>query len=317
MRYVLSRLLQSVVVLFGVTIVVFLIVQLVPGDPIRIGMGTRFDPEVYEALRRASGLDRPPVEQYFTYLGKAVTGDLGVSFRSGQPVSHLIMARLPATVSLAAVGIVIALLVSFPLGVLSAIRNGGALDSVVRAVSQLGVSLPNFWLGMLLILLFSTTLGWLPPSGYTPLTEDPVGWLQRVIMPGITVGVVAGSILTRYVRSSVLETLSMDHVRTANSKGLPRRLVLVRHVIRNALVPVITVVGTQIAAILGGVIVVEVVFAWPGLGLLVYDAVRARDFPLLQGAVLLIALIFLVVNLLVDLLYAKVDPRIQLGGEDA
>lgn len=315
MRYALNRLLQSIIVLFGVTIVVFLVVQLVPGDPIRIGMGTRFDPEVYEALRQASGLDRPPVEQYFTYLGKAVTGDLGVSFRSGEPVSHLILSRVPATVSLAVVGIIIALLVSFPLGVLSAVRNGGVLDSVVRAVSQLGVSLPNFWLGMLLILLFSSTLGWLPPSGYVPLSEDPLEWLQRVIMPGITVGVVAGSILTRFIRSSVLETLSMDHVRTADSKGLPRRIVLSRHVIRNALVPVITIVGTQIAAILGGVIVVEVVFAWPGLGLLVYDAVSARDFPLLQGAVLLIALIFLVVNLVVDLLYAKVDPRIQLGGE--
>jgi len=316
MRYVLNRVLQSVVVLFGVTVVVFLIVQLVPGDPIRIGMGTRFDPEVYEALRRASGLDRPPLEQYLSYVGRALTGDLGVSFRSGQPVSHLIVARLPATVSLAVVGIVIALLVSFPLGILSAVRNGSVLDSVVRAASQLGVSLPNFWLGMLLILLFSSTLGWLPPSGYTPLTEDPVEWLRRVIMPGITVGVVAGSILTRYVRSSVLETLSMDHVRTARSKGLPGRIILLRHVVRNALVPVITVTGTQIAAILGGVIVVEVVFAWPGLGLLVYDAVRARDFPLLQGAVLLIAVVFLIVNLLVDLLYAKVDPRIELGGGD-
>lgn len=315
MAYVLHRLLQSVVVLFGVTVVVFLIVQLVPGDPIRIGMGTRFDPEVYEALRQASGLDRPPLEQYLTYVGKAATGDLGVSFRSGQPVTHLLTARLPATVSLAAVGILIALIVSFPLGIISAVRNGSAVDSVVRAVSQLGVSLPNFWLGMLLILLFSSTLGWLPPSGYTPITQDPLEWARRVIMPGITVGVVAGSILTRYVRSSVLETLSMDHVRTANSKGLPQRLVLLRHVIRNALVPVITVTGTQIAAILGGVIVVEVVFAWPGLGLLVYDAVRARDYPLLQGAVLLVAVIFLVVNLVVDLLYAKVDPRIQLGGD--
>lgn len=316
MAYLLRRLAQSAVVLVGVTVVVFLIIQLVPGDPIRIGMGTRYDPEVYEALRRASGLDRPPLEQYVTYVANAATGDLGVSFRSGQPVSSLIMARLPATVSLAVVGIVIALLVAFPLGVISAVRNGSALDAVVRAVSQLGVSLPNFWLGMLLILLFSSTLGWLPPSGYTPFTEDPLEWLRRVIMPGLTVGVVAGSILTRYVRSSVLETLSMDHVRTANSKGLPRRIVLLRHVVRNALVPVITVTGTQIAAILGGVIVVEVVFAWPGLGLLVYDAVRARDYPLLQGAVLLIAVIFLVVNLLVDLLYAKVDPRIQLGGED-
>ncbi len=313
MRYVLTRIGHSLVVLLGVTLVVFAIVHLVPGDPIRIAMGTRFDPDVYAALREASGLDRPLPEQYVSYLTNAVQGNLGVSFRSGQPVTVMLMDRLPATVSLAAVGIVIALLVSFPLGIISAIRNGGVLDSVVRAISQFGVSLPNFWLGMLLILLFSSVLGWLPPSGYESFTSDPLQWLKHVIMPATTVGVVAGSILTRYVRSSVLETLSQDHVRTAHSKGLPGRMILGRHVVRNALVPVITVTGTQIASILGGVIVVEVVFAWPGLGLLVYDAVQARDYPLLQGAVLLIAVIFLVVNLIVDLLYAKVDPRISVG----
>lgn len=312
MPFVLRRLGHSAVVLVGVTVVVFAIVHLVPGDPIRIAMGTRFDPDVYAALREASGLDQPLPQQYLSYIGSALTGDLGVSFRSGQPVTVMLLERLPATVSLAAVGIVIALAMAFPLGIYSALHNGTASDAVVRAVSQFGVSMPNFWMGMLLILLFSSTLGWLPPSGYVPLTEDPVGWLRRVLMPALTVGLVAGSIMTRYVRSSVLETLSMDHVRTARAKGLRQRVVISRHVVRNALVPVITVTGTQVAAILGGVIVVEVVFAWPGLGLLVYDAVSARDYPLLQGAVLLIATIFLLVNLLVDLLYARVDPRITV-----
>lgn len=312
MPFVLRRLGHSAVVLVGVTVVVFAIVHLVPGDPIRIAMGTRFDPDVYAALREASGLDQPLPQQYLGYIGSALTGDLGVSFRSGQPVTVMLLERLPATVSLAAVGIVIALAMAFPLGIYSALHNGTASDAVVRAVSQFGVSMPNFWMGMLLILLFSSTLGWLPPSGYVPLTEDPVGWLRRVLMPALTVGLVAGSIMTRYVRSSVLETLSMDHVRTARAKGLRQRVVISRHVVRNALVPVITVTGTQVAAILGGVIVVEVVFAWPGLGLLVYDAVSARDYPLLQGAVLLIATIFLLVNLLVDLLYARVDPRITV-----
>lgn len=312
MPFVLRRLGHSAVVLVGVTVVVFAIVHLVPGDPIRIAMGTRFDPEVYAALREASGLDQPLPQQYLSYIGSALTGDLGVSFRSGQPVTVMLLERLPATVSLAAVGIVIALAMAFPLGIYSALHNGTASDAVVRAVSQFGVSMPNFWMGMLLILLFSSTLGWLPPSGYVPLTEDPVGWLRRVLMPALTVGLVAGSIMTRYVRSSVLEALSMDHVRTARAKGLRQRVVISRHVVRNALVPVITVTGTQVAAILGGVIVVEVVFAWPGLGLLVYDAVSARDYPLLQGAVLLIATIFLLVNLIVDLLYARVDPRITV-----
>lgn len=312
LRYILRRIGQSLIVLLGVTVLVFASVHLVPGDPIRIAMGTRYDPDVYAALRAASGLDQPLVTQYLSYIAGAVTGDLGVSFRSGQPVTLLLMERLPATISLAGVGIVLALLIALPAGIYSATHRGTALDALVRAASQFGVSMPNFWFGMLLILVFSSILGWLPPSGYVPIWENPVEWLQRVIMPAATVGVVAGSILTRYVRSAVLEVLAMDHVRTAESKGLADSVVLRRHIVRNALVPVITVTGTQIAAILGGVIVVEVVFAWPGLGLLVYDAVSARDYPLLQGAVLLIALIFLIVNLVVDLLYVKADPRIKV-----
>ncbi len=312
MAFLLRRAGHALVVLFGVTVVVFAIVHLVPGDPIRIAMGTRYDPDVYEALRRASGLDQPLLTQYVSYVANAVTGDLGVSFRSGQPVTEILLSRLPATLSLAGVGIVIALLMSFPLGIYSALHHGKPSDAFVRAFSQIGVSVPDFWMGLLLILLFSSTLGWLPPSGYVPLTEDPVEWARRVAMPGLTVGLVAGSILTRYVRSSVLEALSMDHVRTAESKGLRRRIVLTRHVVRNALVPVLTITGTQLATMLGGLIVVEVVFAWPGLGRLVYDAVAARDYPLLQGAVLLIAAIFLLVNLIVDLLYSRVDPRIKV-----
>lgn len=313
MAFLLRRVGHALVVLLGVTIVVFAIVHLVPGDPIRIAMGTRFDPDVYAALRAASGLDRPLPEQYVGYVGSAVTGDLGVSFRSGQPVTEILLSRLPATLSLALVGIVIALGMAFPLGIYSALHHGKPSDALVRAVSQIGVSVPDFWMGLLLILLFSSTLGWLPPSGYVPITEDPVQWARRVAMPGITVGLVAGSILTRYVRSSVLEALSMDHVRTAESKGLRRRVVLGRHVVRNALVPVLTITGTQLATMLGGLIVVEVVFAWPGLGRLVFDAVSARDYPLLQGAVLLIAAIFLLVNLVVDVLYSRVDPRIRVS----
>jgi peptide/nickel transport system permease protein len=313
MAFLLRRAGHALVVLVGVTVVVFAIVHLVPGDPVRIAMGTRFDPEVYEALRRASGLDQPLPQQYLSYVTSAVTGDLGVSFRSGEPVTQILLSRLPATLSLAGVGIVVALAMAFPLGIWSALHHGKASDAVVRAVSQVGVSVPDFWMGLLLILLFSSTLGWLPPSGYVPLTEDPLQWARRVAMPGLTVGLVAGSILTRYVRSSVLESLSMDHVRTAESKGLRRRVVLGRHVVRNALVPVLTITGTQLATMLGGLIVVEVVFAWPGLGRLVFDAVSARDYPLLQGAVLLIAAIFLLVNLVVDVLYARVDPRIRVS----
>lgn len=310
-RYVLSRAGQAAVVLIGVSIIVFGLMQLVPGDPVRVALGTRFDPETYQALRERAGLDRPLLVQYFSYLGNALTGDLGVSFRSGRPVTATLLERLPATLSLAGMSLLIALLIAIPLGLVSAIRSGKLSDYVSTVFSQIGVSIPDFWMAILLILLFTSTLGWLPPSGYVPFTEDPVGWLTHIIMPALTVGVVSGSILTRFVRSSVLESMSQDYVRTAHSKGLPRTVVLRRHVVRGALVPVVTVVGVQLATLLGGVVVVEVIFAWPGLGRLTYDAVQARDYPVMQGAVLMFAAIFLLVNLLVDLLYAALDPRIE------
>ncbi|HEY9267156.1 MAG TPA: ABC transporter permease [Mycobacterium sp.] len=312
-RFVVRRLLYSAVVLFGVLIVVFALVHLVPGDPVRIALGTRYTPEAYEALRTASGLDRPIVSQFFGYLGSALTGDLGVSFRNGDPVTVTLLERLPATLSLGFVGILIALAIALPAGIFSALREGRISDAIVRVTSQFGVSIPDFWMGILLIALFASTLGWLPTSGYRPLFDDPAGWLRHIILPGLTVGVVAAAIMTRYVRAAVLEVAAMGYVRTARSKGLPPRIVTFRHTVRNALVPILTITGIQLATLLGGVIVVEVVFAWPGLGRLVYNAVAARDYPLIQGTVLLIAALFLLINLLVDVLYAVVDPRIRLA----
>ena len=311
-RFVARRVAYSLVVLVGVLIVVFALVHLVPGDPVRIALGTRYTPEAYDALRSASGLDRPIVEQFFGYITSAARGDLGVSFRNGDPVAETLVERLPATVSLAVVGIVIALLIALPAGIWSALREGRVSDAIVRVTSQFGVSVPDFWMGILLIALFSTTLGWLPTSGYRPLFADPAGWLSHIVLPGLTVGLVAGAIMTRYVRSAVLDVAAMGYVRTARSKGLSPAVVTFRHTVRNALVPILTITGIQLATILGGVIVVEVVFAWPGLGRLVYNAVSARDYPVIQGAVLLIAALFLLINLVVDLLYAVVDPRIRL-----
>jgi peptide/nickel transport system permease protein len=313
LRFLIRRVGYSLVVLIGVLIVVFALVQLVPGDPVRIALGTRYTPEAYDALRAASGLDRPIVAQFFSYAGSALTGDLGVSFRNGDPVAGILLDRLPATVSLALFGIVIALLIALPAGIWSALHEGKVSDAIVRVTSQFGVSIPDFWLGILLIALFSTTLGWLPTSGYRPLLQDPLGWLSHLVLPGLTVGLVAAAILTRYVRSAVLEVAAMGYVRTARSKGLSPRVVTLRHTVRNALVPILTITGIQLATILGGVIVVEVVFAWPGLGRLVYNSVAARDYPVIQGAVLLIAVLFLVINLIVDMLYAVVDPRIRLS----
>ncbi|OMQ15863.1 glutathione ABC transporter permease GsiC [Modestobacter sp. VKM Ac-2676] len=308
--YLLRRTGQSVVVLIGVSIIVFALVHLVPGDPVRLALGTRFSQESYDALQARSGLDQPLLQQYFGWAGRALTGDLGVSFRSGEPVTAQILERLPATLTLALAAIVVALLIAVPLGTLSALRPRSLVDRGATVLSQIGISVPDFWMGIVLILVFAGTLGWLPSGGYVPLTEDPWGWFQRLIMPAVVTGVVSGSVITRFVRSSVLEALGQDHVRTAQAKGLRSRQVLSWHVLRNALLPLVTVTGVQLAYLLSGVVVVEIVFSWPGLGQLALQAVQARDYPVLQGAVLLFALVFLLVNLVVDLLYSRLDPRI-------
>jgi peptide/nickel transport system permease protein len=311
-RYLLRRAVQALVVLVGAAVLVFFLLHLVPGDPVRAAMGTRFNPEAYEELIAAAGLDLPLHEQLIRYLSHAAVGDFGVSFRNGESVFDLVISRMPATISLAVAALVIALLISFPLGILSAMRRGTGVDHVARIGSQIGISVPDFWLGILLILLLTSWLRLLPPSGYTPLTEDPLDWLRHVIMPALTVGLISGSILTRFIRSATLESNDQDFARTARAKGLHESTVMKDHVLRNAMVPIITVAGIQLASLLGGVIVVEVLFAWPGLGRLVYDAVLARDYTVVQGAVLLVAAIFLVANLVVDALYALIDPRIRV-----
>lgn len=311
-RYVLRRVAQAVIVLLGVSVLVFALIHLVPGDPVRTALGTRFEQEAYEALRRRAGLDRPLLVQYFAWLGNALRGDLGVSFRSGDPVTAVLLGRLPATGLLAGGSLVVALVIAVPLGIVSAVKRGTWIDRAATIFSQLGISIPDFWMGIMLILLFSLTLGWLPSQGYVPLTEDPVEALRRLLMPAVTIGVVSGSVLTRFMRASVLESLGQDFTRTAEAKGLKRRVVLLRHVVRTALVPFVTVAGLQLAFLLGGVVIIEIVFSWPGLGELALIAVQRRDYPVLQGTVLLLAGVFLLINLLVDLLYAALDPRIRL-----
>jgi peptide/nickel transport system permease protein len=310
-RFVLKRIGQALIALFGVSVVVFSLIHLVPGDPIRAALGTRFDQEVYDALLVRSGLDQPVITQFFDWLGRALTGDLGVSFRTGRGVTTELGDRLPATLLLAGGSLLVGLLIALPLGIISAIRQGKPVDYVASTLSQVGVSVPDFWFGILLILLVSRTLGWLPPGGYVPFTESPLQSLERLILPALTAGVVTGSILTRFVRSSVLEAMQAEHVRLARAKGLPERYVLRHHVLRNAWIPVVTITGLQLATLLGGIVVVEVVFSWPGIGRLALDAVNGRDYPVLQGSVLVIAAGFLLVNLLVDLLYGKLDPRIR------
>jgi peptide/nickel transport system permease protein len=310
-RFALRRSAQALVALLGVSIVVFALIHLVPGDPVRTALGTRFDQDLYDALVARAGLDQPIVVQYVDWLARAATGDLGVSFRTGEPVPTALLDRLPATMLLAAAALVVGLVIALPAGILSAVRQGKPIDYAASGFAQIGVSVPDFWFGLLLILIFARGLGWFPPSGYVSPLVDPVESLRRLVLPAVTAGVVTGAILTRFVRSSVLEAMGAEHVRLARAKGLPERYVLRHHVLRNAWIPIVTVTGLQLATLLGGIVVVEVVFAWPGLGRLALDSVQRRDYPVLQGAVLFMALAFLLVNVLVDLLYARLDPRIR------
>ena len=310
-RFLVRRLLTTLLVMLGVSFVVFMIIHLVPGDPVRVMLGLQADQAKVEEIRQLMGFDRPLLVQYVDWLWNALQGDLGQSFITGQSVSEAVFQRLPATLSLAVAALLIALIIALPAGIISAVYPRSAWDYSAMLFSQIGVSIPDFWMGIMFILVFSLALGWLPPSGYTSPTEDFWGWLSHLILPALTVGLISASIMTRFVRSAMLETLHEDFVRTARAKGLAERRTLLRHVLPNAAIPIVTIVGLQMAALLGGVVIVEIIFAWPGLGRLALDAVIRRDYPMVQGAVLLVALSFAVINLLVDLLYAYLDPRVK------
>ncbi|MCC6613665.1 MAG: ABC transporter permease [Anaerolineae bacterium] len=312
-QYVLQRLLLAAVVVLGVTLVVFLIVQLIPGDPARVSLGMQTTEELVEARRERMGLNRPLLEQYGSWLVNAAHGDFGDSLITGQPVADQIVRRLPATLQLAVLAIVIGMLIAFPLGILSAMRPNSALDVFASVISQLGVAVPDFWMAILLVLLFSSGLGWLPPSGYTPIQDDFSGWLAHMILPALTAGLISASIQTRFIRSAMLEVLHQNYIKTAHAKGLSERVVISRHALRNALITIVTVVGLQVTALLSAVVVIEIVFNLPGLGRLALDAVLDRDYTLLQGSVFVMAFMVSLVNLAVDFTYFLLDPRIEFA----
>lgn len=307
-RYIIRRLLYSVLVLFGVTLLVFVALRLT-GDPVQLllreGNPTQED---IEALRRALHLDRPWYEQYVQFIGNAVQGDFGNSLRYKTPAFREVMSRMPATIELALAAYLFALLIAVPAGIISAVSRGGTADFVSRLVSLIGVSFPSFWLGLIFILIFGVKLRWLPVSGRG---EGLVGSLVTLIMPAVTLGTAYAATLTRLLRSSLLEVLNQDYIRTARAKGLSSGQVTSRHALRNALVPVVTLAGLQIAFLLSGSVIVEVVFSWPGVGRLVVDAIGNRDYPVVQAAVTMLALILILANLIVDILYAVIDPRVQ------
>ncbi|CAN5772813.1 ABC transporter permease [soil metagenome] len=311
LSYLLRRLGTLLLVLVGVSILTFAIIPLIPGSPARVMLGVQATPATVATLERQMGLDRPLPVQYLSWVSGIVTrGDFGTSLISRQPISREVARRLPATLNLAVVALLIGLAIALPAGFVSAMKPGSARDLGVSIMSQLGVSVPDFWMGILLILLFSETLGLLPSSGYRPLSEGFVPWARHIILPALTVGIISGSIMARFVRSALLEVLHQDYVRTAHAKGLPGAIVLRKHVLRNAAISIATIVGLQMATLLSAVVVVEIIFAWPGLGQLALTATLQRDYPALQAAVLLSAVAFAVVNLLTDLSYMFLDPRV-------
>jgi len=302
----LRRILSTAGVVLGVAVLVFLLIHLIPGDPVDVMLGESAQPADREALRHALGLDQPVLTQLLHYLQGVFTLNLGQSLHSQQPITALLAERIPATVELAVVALGVTLLLAVPLGLVAAAHRDTLWDQGAMTFSLLGVSIPNFWMGPLLILVFALWLGWFPVSG----REGP----GAVVLPALTLGTSLAAILARMIRSSVLEVLGEDYIRTAYAKGLSRRRVLLRHALPNALLPVITVLGLQLGTLLAGAVITETVFSWPGIGLLTIEAIQSRDYPVVQACVLLIALTYVVINSLTDLLYAVIDPRIRVGG---
>ena len=333
-RYIFRRFLSLVPIVFGITLLVFVFLHLVPGDPAVVLLGERATPDQIAALRAQLGLDRPLPIQYLTFLNRLLHLDLGTSIVSGISIADELKARFPATFELAIAAMLVALLLGIPAGILAAVRKDSWLDNLTMTGSLLGVSLPVYWLGLLLIYLFAVYLRWLPPSGrisidagftFQPITgfyildallrldgKTLLDVLAHLILPALTLGTIPLAILARITRSSMLEALSQDYIRTARAKGVPEFWVICQHAFKNALLPVSTITGLQFGTLLGGAILTETIFAWPGIGSWIYQGILERDYPVVQGGVIFVAIAFVLVNLIVDISYAMIDPRIQL-----
>jgi peptide/nickel transport system permease protein len=305
------RLALMVPVAFLVSVAVFSLIHLTPVDPAELMLGEERTPQAVVALRHELGLDRPLPEQYLTWVSRAFRGDLGRSIRTNQKVTQAIFERLPATLELGAAALLWSVLLAIPLGTIAALRRGSPIDVLATGFTVLGVSVPNFFIGILLILVLSVGLRWFPPGGFAPLTDSIPDNLHRLVLPAITLGTVTTAINTRFTRSSMLEVLRQDYIRTARAKGAVWRQVIVSHALKNALIPVVTVIGIQVGQILEGALVTETIFSWPGIGKLAIDSIFGRDYPIIQGIVLLIAFSYMFANLAVDLAYAWLDPRIS------
>ena len=309
--YIIKRLLMIIPILLGVATIVFCLMFIVPGDPARLLMGQHGDDDTLRVIRHEMGLDKPVYIQYARFIGRLFVGDLGMSYRQQRPVTQIIRERFPATAKLAVASMVLAIIIGITAGILAAVFRNTVLDWLVMVFSLSGISMPVFWLGMMLILLLASGAGWFPVGGY-----GRSGDIRHLFLPALSLAAISTGYIARMMRSSMLEVIGKDYIRTARAKGLSEKAVILRHALRNAFIPVITIIGINFASLLGGAVATETVFAWPGLGRAVVDAIRVRDLSVVEGCVIFLAFIFVIVNLLVDISYAWLDPRIRLEGND-
>lgn len=313
-EYIIRRLIHSAFIIWGCATLVFLLIRLIPGDPVVQMLGQEYTPEAEARLNQRLGLDSPIYVQYVRWMGNAAQGDFGTSIATGEPVTTTIKRGFPKTLSLTLVSFVIAVLIAVPAGIVSALKRGSPLDYLATVGAFIGVSMPGFWFGIILILFFSVYLRVFPAVGYASMFEDGfVAWLKHIILPSLAAGASYAAILMRFVRSGMLEVMSMDYVRTARSKGLLEHRVIVGHALRNALIPVVTIAGIQLALLLSGTVVIETVFSIRGVGRILVGAILDKDYPIVQGVILLIAVIFVFANFVVDVVYTFLDPRIRYG----
>ncbi|TKI58748.1 ABC transporter permease [Brevibacillus antibioticus] len=307
-QYIVKRLLSGIIVLFGLSVFTFLLIHLIPGDPVRIMLGQRATVEQIESLRKELGLNKPLVVQYLDYASGVLKGDLGTSLKTGRPVSTEIADRFPATAKMAVASLVVAVVIGIGLGVLAAKHKDTPIDAAIMTFSTFGMSIPGFWLGLLVILVFSVHLGWFPIAGGTGLKD--------MVLPAFTLGTLTATALSRLTRAGMVEVLSNDYIRTARAKGMNERIVLLRHAFRNVMIPIVAVIGLELAGLLGGAVIIEQVFGWPGVGTLAIQAISSRDFPMIQGTTLFIGAVYVLVVILIDVLYAVLDPRIDYTAKE-
>jgi peptide/nickel transport system permease protein len=313
-RVLIARLALSVPMLLGMSVLVFLIIRLVPGDPVLAVLGLNATPELVAQLREDLGLNDPIHVQYLNWLADLVRGDFGLDYRSNESIGTLLLDRLPVTIELTVIALLLSVLFAVPIGVLAAVRRGRVADKASQGISLVGISIPDFWLGIMLILVFSLGLGVLPSSGYVPLADDPVENLRHMILPAVALAAGLAAVLIRITRAAMLDVLHEDHIRFTRAKGVSERAVVFKHALRNAAVPIVTVVGLQAGYLLGGAIVIEQVFALPGVGRLVLDSVLQRNYPVVQASVLVVGLLFVLTNLAADLLYSVLNPKLRTAG---